>query len=266
MTKVLWRCAVACVVACLTLPAFAFAAEAADFSANQDTGSFSAKDRQADLARLRDFVYPKGYSEQDIVSLENGQVPTDLPVTEYARLHCGETSNFVLNPCIVRYGRGEMVGYIVVAQDATKRFAKLNDAVAYYREHVSDTASHLEMEISTMNTFVEDFCTQIAAGVRASDILSARGGDHPRISHPIARPDPNAKYQFSNLFSWERCEDCVGIVAVNQPEEAPPPSCGKLRKQGIPHIAYFVVDRNTSKGHRSLDDSINDFMRLASAR
>ena len=57
-----------------------------------------------------------------------------------------------------------------------------------------------------------------------------------------------------------------GIVAVNQPAEAPPPTCGTLRKQSTPQIAYFVVDRTTSKGRRSLDDSISDFTRLAAAR
>lgn len=229
----------------------------------QDRGSFSASNRQADLARLRDFVYPKGFSDQTIVALENDQVPADLPVAEYARLHCGEYNRFVLHPCIIRYADGPRAAYYVVTQGANMSFAELASATAYYRERVADTAGKLAMEVDVMNMFVDEFCAQIAAGERAVDILTARGGDRPRINHPIAPPNPVAKYQFSNLFSWNRCMDCVGIVAVNQPDPAQPPTCGTLRKQSAPHIAYFVVDRTTSKGHRSLDDSITAFTQLA---
>ena len=55
----------------------------------------------------------------------------------------------------------------------------------------------------------------------------------------------------------------VGIVAVNQPSEQPPPTCGTLQKQGTPHISYFVVDRNSSKGRRSLDESLAAFTQIA---
>ena len=239
-------------------------ARAADFS-QSNTGSFSAKDRQADLARLRDFVYPKGFPEQAIVALENGQVPDDIAISDYARLHCGETNRFVLYPCIIRYPDGARMAYYVVVQDANMRFGDLESAAAYYRDRVADTSSHLAMEVDVLNMFVDDFCAQIAAGVRAADILKARNGERPRIAHPIGTPDPNAKYQFSNLFSWTRCTQCVGIIAVNQPEAPPEPTCGALRKQSTPHLAYFVVDRTTSKGRRSLDESIGDFERLAQA-
>ncbi len=111
--------------------------------------------------------------------------------------------------------------------------------------------------------FVEEFCAQIATGAQARDIIAARGGDRPRINHPIAPANPAAKYQFSTLFSWGKCIDCVGIIAVNQPAESPPPSCGALRKQSTPRIAYFVVDSMSSKGHRSLDDSIAAFTNRA---
>jgi hypothetical protein len=240
-------------------------AQAADsMQGDGDTGTFSATGRQADLVRLRDFVYPKGYSDQTIVSLENGEVPADLPVVEYARLHCGETNRFVMNPCIIRYGQGARHAYYVVTQDGNMHFSDLASATAYYRDRVGMTASKLAMEVDVMNMFVDEFCTQLASGVRPADILRARGGEHPRINNPIAPPNPRSKYQFSNLFSWERCKDCVGIIAINQPEEQPPPTCGSLRKQGTPHIAYFVVDRATSKGNRSIDESIREFVRLAS--
>ncbi len=249
-------------LACAVTPVLA----ADSLQSDNDSGKFSATSRQADLARLRDFVYPRGFSDQAIVSLENGEVPPDLPVAEFARLHCGEFSRFVLHPCIIRYAEGQSASYFVVTQGANMRFSDLEGATAYYRERVADTAGLLAMEVDVMNMFVDEFCTQIAAGARAADILFARGGDRPRINHPIAPPNPAAKYQFSNLFSWERCKDCVGIVAVNQPDAAQPPSCGTLRKQSTPHIAYFVVDRTTSKGHRSLDDSITEFTRLAARR
>ncbi len=240
-------------------------APAADsLQSDNDSGSFSARSRQSDLAQLRNFVYPRGFSDQTIVALENGQVPTDLPVAEYARLHCGEYNRFVLHPCLIRYADGSRTAFYVVTQGANMAFADLASATTYYRERVADTAGHLAMEVDVMNTFVDEFCAQIAAGVRAADILVARGGEHPRINHPIGAPNPTAKYQFSNLFSWERCKDCVGIVAVNQPDPAQSPTCGTLRKQSTPRIGYFVVDRTTSKGHRSLDDGISEFARLAS--
>lgn len=229
-------------------------------------GNFSASSRQEDLVRLRNFVYPKGFSDQAIVSLENGTVPEDLPVGEYARLHCGESSRMVLHPCIVRYGDAGKHAYLVVTQNGNMSFGDLESATGYYRAQVTETATYLAQEIDIINSFVDEFCTQIAAGARPADILMARGGDRPRIHHPIAPPNPKYKYQFSDLFSWSRCVDCVGIIAVNQPADAPPPTCGALRKQSVPHISYFVVDKATSKGHRSIDDGIREFMRMASKR
>jgi len=264
--KSVWRLAAILVTCCLCAVSPPSSAEnVGTVQRDNGSGNFSASSRQADLARLRDFVYPKGYSDQQIVTLENGQVPADLPVNEYARLHCGESNRFVLHPCIIRYADGPKAAFYVVLQDANMRFGDLASATTYYRERIADTASHLAMEIDEMNTFVDDFCAKVAAGERPGDILSARGG-RPRIHHPIAPIDAAAKYQFSNLFSWDKCKDCVGIIAINQPAEQPPPSCGALRKQGVPHITYFVVDRDTSKGHRSLDDGLKDFSRLAAKR
>ena len=252
---------VATILVFFCIPAFA----ADTLQSDRDTGTFSPKSRQQDLAHLRDFVYPQGYSEQTIIALENGEVPSELSVAEYARVHCGESNHIVLNPCMIRYRDGAADAYYVVSQGANMRFSDVRSATGYYRERVAETASHFEMEVDVMNMFVDDFCAQIAAGARARDILSARG-DRPRISHPIAPPDPEAKFQFSNLFSWDKCKSCVGIVAVNQPGEAPPPTCGTLRKQSTPHIAFFVVNRTSSKGRRSLDDSIDDFTRLAAVQ
>ena len=226
-------------------------------------GNFSASSRQEDLVRLRNFVYPQGFSDQTIVSLENGTVPEDLTVGDYARLHCGESTRMVLHPCIVRYGERGKHAYLVVTQDGNMSFVDLASATGYYRSRVTETTSALAQEIDTINVFVDEFCAEIAAGARPADILMARGGDRPRIHHPIAPPNPKYKYQFSDLFSWARCVDCVGIIAVNQPEEAPAPTCGALRKQSVPHISYFVVDKITSKGHRSIDDGIAEFTRIA---
>jgi hypothetical protein len=259
MTARWWRVAVIVSFVCA-----GFAVRAAEtVQSSGEDGNFSAKSRQADLASLRDFVYPKGFSDEAIVELENGNVPDDIAISDYARLHCGETSRFVLYPCIIRYPDGGRVAYYVVAQDANMRFTDFESAAAYYRERITDATSQLSMEVDVLNMFVDDFCAQIAAGARATDILRARNGDLPRIFHPIGTPDPGAKYQFSNLFSWSKCAQCVGIVAVNQPDAPPAPTCGALRKQSLPHLAYFVVDRNTSKGHRSLDESIGDFAALA---
>jgi hypothetical protein len=228
-------------------------------------GNFSASSRQEDLVRLRNFVYPQGFSDQTIVSLENGMVPDDLPVGEYARLHCGEFSRVVMHPCIVRYREGAGHAYLVVAHNGNMRFADLDSATGYYRDQVTATTNSLATEIDTINTFVDEVCAELAAGARPADILMARGSDRPRIHHPIAPPDPQSKYQFSNLFSWARCVDCVGIIAVNQPAEAPPPTCGAMRKQSPPQISYFVVDKATSKGHRSIEDGLRAFTRLAKA-
>ena len=56
------------------------------------------------------------------------------------------------------------------------------------------------------------------------------------------------------------------LSTVNQPAAAPEPSCGALRKQSAPNIAYFVIDRTTSKGHRSIDESLNEFTKLTAKR
>ncbi len=264
MFKALWRVSLALAFMAVSFPAFAQNARPRDDS--ETGGGFSATNRQADLARLRDFVYPKGFSDQTIVDLENGQVPSDLAVVDYARLHCGETNRFVLNPCMVRYADKAGVGFYVVTQDGNMRFGDLKGATEYFHAKVSDTANQLAGEINVMNAFVDDFCAKVTAGERPGDIIAALGGQHPRISHPIAPANPSSKWQFSNLFSWERCKDCVGIIAVNQPDPPLSPTCGTLRKQSTPHIAYFVVDRDSAKGHKSLDDGIQSFTKLAAVR
>src|SRR3954469_5704079 len=80
-----------------------------------DHPDFSPKDRQDDIGRLRDFFYPPGYSEQAIVSLENGKVPGEMTVADFARLHCGESRAVILNPCMVRYKTPNGTEYVVVA-------------------------------------------------------------------------------------------------------------------------------------------------------
>jgi hypothetical protein len=256
-----WRFAAVWILMSVGFPALAPA-----FAAEPESSAFSAKDRQADLVRLRNFVYPGGFTDQAIIELENGVVPADLAVSDYARLHCGESGRLVLNPCMIRYAEGKNAVYYVITQGGNMRFENVADATAFYRENITDTASQLAMEVDVLNMFVEELCAEINAGARPADILRARGGDRPRINHPIAPTNPDAKYQFSNLFSWERCANCMGIVAVNQPSDAPEPSCGTLRKQSAPNIAYFVIDRTTSRGHRSLDESLTEFTKLNAKR
>ncbi|MGE4063166.1 MAG: hypothetical protein AB7E79_07335 [Rhodospirillaceae bacterium] len=231
-------------------------------SAAEPVPEFSAKDRQRDLAALRNFVYPPGYSDEQIISLENGIVPPELPVQEYLRLHCGEMSQSVLNPCLLRHGRGAEAVYTVVSVGGTKSFATLDEATSYFRSEMTSNVMRFESEVMTMNDFIEELCAKMAAGENPREVLAARGG-RPRLPHAIAPPNAEAKYQFSNFFQWEKCVDCVGIVAVNQARPEPMPHCAAIRKQGAPRINYFVVDQKSSRGHRSLEDGMSAFEQLA---
>ncbi len=223
---------------------------------------FSPSQRQSDLAALRNFAYPPGYSDSHIISLENGVVPPELAVPEYLRLHCGEMSQSVLNPCLLRHGRGAEAVYTVVTLGGTKSFAEMGEAAAYFRTQMSSTVMSFESEVMTMNSFIDELCDKMAAGENPREILAARGG-RPRLPHAIAPPNAEAKYQFSNFFQWEKCIDCVGIVAVNQARPDSTPRCGAIRKQGAPRINYFVVNSNTSRGHRTLDEGVSAFEQLA---
>lgn len=230
--------------------------------AAEPQAEFSAKERQNDLAALRNFAYPPGFTDEHIVSLENGVVPAELSVTEYLRLHCGEMSQSVLNPCLLRHGRSGEAVFTVVTLGGTKSFAELGDAVTYFKAEMATTVTQFESEVTTMNSFIDELCDKLAAGGNPREILAARGG-RPRLPHAIAPPNAEAKYPFSNFFQWEKCVDCVGIVAVNQARPEPMPRCGAIRKQGVPRINYFVVDQRTSRGHRSLDDGMTAFEQLA---
>lgn len=231
-------------------------------TAAEPTRDFSAKDRQGDLAALRNFVYPPGYSDETIVALENGTVPTEITVPEFLRVHCGEMTQIVLNPCMLRHGAGRDSAYTVVSLGGTRTFSSFADATGYFHAQMTETVTRFENEVTTMNDFIDHFCMQLDAGANPRDILAARGG-RPRLPHAIAPPNAEAKFPFSNFFQWERCVNCVGIIAINQPMHASAPTCGALRKQGTPRISYFVVDKSTSRGHRSLDDGISAFARLA---
>jgi hypothetical protein len=219
---------------------------------------FSPKDRQADISGLRDFFYPPGYSDDTIVALENGRVPADMTVAEFARVHCGESAHFVLNPCLVRYGTSKGTEYFVVVPGGNKHFTDAAAATRYFSEKLSDTLMAFGSEVMALNDFIEDFCIQVEDGANARDVLS-RKGDRPRLNHAIAPPDPDGKYPFSNLFQWTKCSSCVGIVAVRQEGEAQDPRCGNVRKQNVPQVSYFVVDRLTSRGYGSLNDGLKDF-------
>ncbi|MCA0200264.1 MAG: hypothetical protein LCH56_05420 [Proteobacteria bacterium] len=240
---------------------FAFAASA-DLGAQEATPDFSARQRQSDLAALRNFVYPPGFSDEQIISLENGVVPPQIAVPEYLRLHCGEMSQSVLNPCLLRHGKGAEAVYTVVSLGGTKSFATLDEATGYFRTEMSTNVMAFETEVSAMNSFIDELCDKIAAGQDPREVVAARGG-RPRLPHAIAPPNAEAKYQFSNFFQWEKCVDCVGIVAVNQARPDTTPRCAAIRKQGVPRINYFVVDKGTSRGHRTLDDGMSAFEQLA---
>lgn len=233
---------------------FAGSARAAD----ADHPEFSPKDRQADIGQLRDFFYPPGYSDDAIVALENGRVPSDMTVAEFSRLHCGETARFVLNPCLVRYATPKGPEYFVVVGGGNKHFTEAHAAAQYFSEQLGTTLMAFGNEVSALNEFIEDFCVQVENGGNAREVLS-RKGDRPRLNHAIAPPDPDGKYPFSNLFQWTKCDSCIGIVAVKQEEDAQAPRCGNVRKQNAPLVSYFVVDRLTSHGYGTLDDSLKDF-------
>jgi hypothetical protein len=230
--------------------------------AAEPVAEFSAKQRQSDLAALRNFAYPPGYSDEHIISLENGVVPAELPVQEYLRLHCGEMSQSVLNPCLLRHGRGADAVFTVVTLGGTKSFATLGEAASYFKTEMTSNVMRFENEVNAMNAFVDELCEKMAAGEDPRQILAARGG-RPRLPHAIAPPNAEGKYQFSNFFQWEKCVDCVGIVAVNHAQPDPTPRCGAIRKQGLPRINYFVVDQRTSRGHRTLDEGMSAFEQLA---
>ena len=222
------------------------------------TRPFSPKESQADMSRLRDFVYPPGYPDDFIVSLENGNVPADMTVAEFSRLHCGETARIVLNPCMIRYTTAKGPAYYVVTTGERQGFTDAVSATRYFNERMGSAFMELDVEITALNAFIEDFCMDIEKGLSAREALSSRG-DRPRINHAIAAVNPESKFPFSNLFQWEKCDGCVGIVAVRQDTAMQEPRCGNVRKQNTPRVAFFVVDRLTSRGHGTLDEGLKDF-------
>lgn len=246
----------------LGLVAAAIIALSSPVPAAEPSPDFSASQRQSDLAALRNFAYPPGYSDAQIIALENGTVPAELPVPEYLRLHCGEMSQSVLNPCLLRHGRGGEAVFTVVSLGGTKSFATLGEATDYFRNEMTNNVMQFETEVAAMNSFIDELCDKMAAGENPREVVAARGG-RPRLPHAIAPPNAEAKYQFSNFFQWEKCLDCVGIVAVNHARPDTTPRCGAIRKQGAPRISYFVVDQRTSRGHQSLDDGMSAFEQLA---
>jgi hypothetical protein len=230
----------------------------------QDNDAFSPKQQQDRIGRLRDFVYPSGYSDEAIIDLENGRIPANMTAPEFARLHCGEAGRLVLHPCLLRSRDGAGLDFFVIAQGGNKHFRDLPSATAYYRERIVDTVTQYDSEVAALNDYIEDFCDQIAKGGQARDILRAKG-ERPRINHAIAIPDPDAKHPFSNLFQWEKCFGCVGIVAITQKAEDLPPSCGAVRKLARPQVSYFVVTKISSRGHGTLDEALAEFARKAEA-
>ena len=223
---------------------------------------FSPKQRQGEIGPLRDFIYPPGYSEGAIVDLENGRVPTDMTVSEFARLHCGESRTIVFTPCVVRSRDKDGFDYFVVVHGGNMHFRDVMAATQYFDDRVSENVRLYGEEVAALNDYVDDFCAQIANGGKAADILKAKG-TRPRLAHAVAPPDPDAKFPFSNLFQWEKCRDCVGIVAIAQRPEVQPAVCGNVRKVASPQVAFFVVDRESSKGHGALDEAVVEFSQKA---
>src|SRR3954468_24871893 len=130
-------------------------------SAAADHPDFSPKDRQDDIGRLRDFFYPPGYSEQTIVSLENGKVPAEMTVAEFARLHCGESRVVILNPCLVRYKSPKGPAYVVVAPGGNRSFGDAMAATDYFRDRMTKSVMDLGTEIDALNQYIESFCEQV---------------------------------------------------------------------------------------------------------
>jgi hypothetical protein len=207
----------------------------------------------ADLETLRR-IYPPGYADATIRAIEDGQVPGDLSIPEYSRLHCGEIGVMVFNPCLVSYPGEYGVEYVVITQGENRRIGNRQDAVSFYRAQVASTVMNFESEVSAINTFVDTLCDHVSAGGNIREVLPPRD-QWPRIDHPIAPPNHAARRQFSDLFSSEKCEDCVGLIAVNMAIQLPP-TCATLSKQPKPKVTYFVVDRQTSRGHGALETGL----------
>lgn len=206
--------------------------------------------RMADLEALRR-IYPPGYTDTTIRAIEDGQVPDDMSIPEYSRLHCGEIGAMVFNPCLVSYPGEYGVEYVVISQGENRRIGNREEAVSFYSAQLASTVMTFESEVSAINTFVDTLCDHVSAGGDIREVLPPRD-QWPRIDHPIAPPNHAARRQFSDLFSWEKCEDCVGLIAVNMASQLPP-TCATLSKQPTPKITYFVVDRQTSRGHGALE-------------
>src|SRR5579883_3082889 len=140
---------------------------------------FQAKDHQEDLAQLH-FFYPQGYSDDTIISLENGRIPADMTVAEFSRLHCGESGRVVLNPCLVRYVTPKGAEFVVVAQGGDRQFSDVGAATDYFRKQLDSTVAAFGQEVDALNDYIEGFCTSIENGHSAREALSAQG-DRPRL-------------------------------------------------------------------------------------
>jgi len=223
---------------------------------------FSPKQRQGEISQLRDFIYPPGYTEAAIVELENGRVPANMTVSDFARLHCGENRSIVFTPCLVRSREKDGFDYFVIVHGGNMHFRDLAAATRYFNERVSENVRIYGEEVAALNDYVDDFCAQVAQGARPADILRNKG-ERPRLNHAVAPPDPTAKYPFSNLFQWEKCRDCIGIVAIAQRQEPQATVCGSVRKVATPQVAFFVVDKESAKGHGALEDAVTAFTEKA---
>ena len=136
----------------LSIAGFVVALMIAAAGANAaDHPDFSPKDRQDDIGRLRDFFYPPGYSEQTIVALENGQIPSEMTVAEFARVHCGESRVVILNPCLVRFKSPKGTEFVVVAPGGNKSFGDGGEAEKYFRERMTQSVMDLGTEIDALN-------------------------------------------------------------------------------------------------------------------
>ena len=199
-------------------------------------------------------IYPPGYSDATIHAIEIGHVPDDLSIPEYSRLHCGEIGVMVFNPCLVSYPGEYGTEYVVISQGGNRRIGDRNEAISFYRTQLAATVMTFNTEVEAINTFVDTLCDHVSAGGDIREILPPRS-QWPRIDHPIAPPNHAARHQFSDLFTWEKCEKCVGLVAVNMADQLMP-TCSNLSKQPSPKITYFVVDRQTSRGHGEIETGL----------
>ena len=79
----------------------------------------------------------------------------------------------------------DLAGRFAEYVDRLRRFTDAAAATRYFNERMGSAFMELDVEITALNAFIEDFCVDIEKGLSAREALSSRG-DRPRINHAIA--------------------------------------------------------------------------------